>query len=229
MPENNKIVIHLLFLFILLVFGHIVSIVLFKDLTVFYHDNLDSIVVYNQVIGNIISNKYQDSSIFLGGNLDFFYLRHFFKPFILLYSILDAKYAYFINDLIVKLIAYFSFFVLAKKFSKNFFIISLISALFASSIYYKTLGYGLAFLPYLIYLVSFKKKITLKHYLIIILFGLNTDFVADFFIIPIVICLSYIVNKKFTYNELKKKNTSFNYFFFLRCSDKCKFILCSIF
>ena len=40
MPENNKIVIHLLFLFILLVFGHIVSIVLFKDLTVFYHDNL---------------------------------------------------------------------------------------------------------------------------------------------------------------------------------------------
>ena len=55
MPENNKIVIHLLFLFILLVFGHIVSIVLFKDLTVFYHDNLDSIiVVYNQVIGNII-------------------------------------------------------------------------------------------------------------------------------------------------------------------------------
>ena len=68
MLENNKIVIHLLFLFILLVFGHIVSIVLFKDLTVFYHDNLDSIVVYNQVIGNIISNKYQDSSIFLGGN-----------------------------------------------------------------------------------------------------------------------------------------------------------------
>ena len=205
MPENNKIVIHLLFLFILLVFGHIVSIVLFKDLTVFYHDNLDSIVVYNQVIGNIISNKYQDSSIFLGGNLDFFYLRHFFKPFILLYSVLDAKYAYFINDLIVKLIAYFSFLVFAKKFSKNFFIISLISALFASSIYYKTLGYGLAFLPYLIYLVSFKKKITLKHYLIIILFGLNTDLVADFFIIPIVICLSYIVNKKFTFNELKKK------------------------
>ena len=41
MLENNKIVIHLLFLFILLVFGHIVSIVLFKDLTVFYHDNLD--------------------------------------------------------------------------------------------------------------------------------------------------------------------------------------------
>ena len=77
--------------------------------------------------------------------------------------------SYFINDLIVKLIAYFSFFVLAKKFSKNFFIISLISALFASSIYYKTLGYCLAFLPYLIYSVSFKKKITLKHYLIIIL------------------------------------------------------------
>lgn len=204
MPKNNIIVIHLLFLFILLVFGHIVSIVLFKDLTVFYHDNLDSIVVYNQVIGNIISNKYQDSSIFLGGNLDFFYLRHFFKPFVLIYSVLDTKYAYFINDLIVKLIAYFSFFVFAKKFSKNFFIISLVSALFASSIYYKTLGYGLAFLPYLIYLVSFKKKITLKHYLIIILFGLNTDLVADFFIIPIVICLSFIVNQKFTYNKLKK-------------------------
>lgn len=205
MKKNNKIIIHFSLLFLLLFFGHIVSIVLFKDLTVFYHDNLDSIVVYNQVIGKIISNKYQDSSIFLGGNLDYFYLRHFFKPFILIYSVLDTKYAYFINDLIVKLIAYCSFFIFAKKFSKNFFIVSLLSALYASSLYYKTLGYGLAFLPYLIYLVSFKKKIKIKHYLIIILFGINTDLVADFFIIPTVICLAYIVKNDLTYNELKKK------------------------
>ena len=203
-----------IYLFITLFLGHIVSLILFNNLTTFYHDNLDSFVVYNHVIGKIYSGSYNNSDIFLNGELKYYYLRHFFKPISLIYSILNTELAYYLSVGFIKIIAYFSFLIITKKLTKNFFLSALFSALYASSLSYYTLGLGQAILPYLVYLISFKEKINLKHYLIIILAGLNTDFAADFLIFFIIFSISLIIKYESVKRNLKKNITIIIIFYF---------------
>ena len=204
MLKKKIILNHILFLFITLFLGNLISILLFNDLTTFYHDNLDSLVVYNKILGDFYSGNKISSEIFLNGELKIFYLRHFLKPFIFIYSIFDIKFAYFFSEFLVKLTAYFSFFLFAKKFTKNSTVICIFSALFASSLPFTTLGFGLAIMPYVLYLIHFKEKLKIKHYIFIIFFGLNADLVADFFFIPIIISIIFIINKKILITKAKK-------------------------
>ena len=98
MLKKKIILNHILFLFITLFLGNLISILLFNDLTTFYHDNLDSLVVYNKILGDFYSGNKISSEIFLNGELKIFYLRHFLKPFIFIYSIFDIKFAYFFSE-----------------------------------------------------------------------------------------------------------------------------------
>ncbi len=186
---------HIIFISIILL-NYFFPLLIFREITLFYHDNLDSIVVYNHVLGKIYQEGLNYSDIFLGGEIRAHFLRHFIKPFILLYTIFSSELAYWITDLLVKFTCYFSFFILANKITKKKFISCLSSTLFVSLNSYTTLGFGLAILPYIIYLVVFKSQISLKHYLILIFFGLNTDLIADIFFIPIVLCIIFIINRK---------------------------------
>ena len=193
---------HLITLGIFLIY-YFLNILTFKSLTTLGHDNLDGLVVYNKIIGDIYSGKILNSDIFLGGELPYFYLRHFYKPFVLIYALLNPEIAYFFTDFLVKLIAYISFFIFAKKINKNFLINSLCAALFAFAIPFKTLGFGNAIMPYLIYLIIYRNKIEFKHYLIVIFFGLNTDLVAELFLIPFMIIIIFFINKNLLQKNLK--------------------------
>ena len=79
---------HLLFLLIISL-NYIFSLLIFGSITTFYHDNLDSIVVYNHIIGKIYKEglNFNLADIFLAGEIKYYYLRHIFKPFIFLYAI----------------------------------------------------------------------------------------------------------------------------------------------
>jgi len=186
---------HIFFILLLFV-NYFFPLLIFNEITTFYHDKLDSLVVYNHILGKIYRGELVNADIFLGGEIKTYFLRHYLKPFIILYVIFNTELAYWINDFLVKITCYFSFFIFAKKINKNFFICSLTSALFACINTYTNLGFGCAILPYLVYLIIFKENISLKHYIILIFFGLNTDFIADLFFIPVVLVIVFIINKK---------------------------------
>ena len=82
MLKKKIILNHTVFLFITLFLGNLISVLLFYDLTTFYHDNLDGLIVYNKILGEFYSGNKISSQIFLNGELEIFYLRHFLKPFI---------------------------------------------------------------------------------------------------------------------------------------------------
>ena len=170
----------------------------FWEITTFYHDNLDSLAVYNHIIGKIYKEGFNFDliKIFLSGELDFYYFRHIFKPFVILYSIFNTELAFWITDFLFKATCYFTFFCLAKKIQKNNFIAFLGSTLFACITPFKTLGFGLAFFPYLLYLIFYRTKLNTKHYLLLIFFGLNTDITTDLFFIPYALLIIFFIDKK---------------------------------
>ncbi len=193
---------HLLFLLIISV-SYLFPFILFGKVTTFYHDNLDSVVVYNHVIGKIYRENFNFgySDIFLAGEIKYYYLRHIFKPFVLLYSIFNTELAYWTTNIIFKITCYLSFFQLSKKISKDLFISFLGSILFVCLTSFSTLGFGLAIFPYVLYLIIFKSDLNIKHYFLIIFFGLNTDLIADFFFIPVVLLLTVIINKEVLFQK----------------------------
>ena len=188
----------------------------FGSFTSFYHDNFDSIVVYNKIIGKIYREGFNFNlvDIFLSGEIEFYYLRHIFKPFIIFYSIFNTELAYRITEVLFKIVCYLSFYKLAIKISKNYFISFLSSTLFSSFIIFTTLGFGLAILPYIIYLLIYKNKLKIKHYILIVLFGLNTDFIADFLFVPISLISIFLINKDVLFEKFAHILTILIIFFF---------------
>jgi hypothetical protein len=69
MTHNKTVSIHILFLFITLFLGNLVSFLLFNNLTTFYHDNLDGIVVENKILGEFYSGNQSSIEIFLYGDV----------------------------------------------------------------------------------------------------------------------------------------------------------------
>ena len=175
--EMNKKNIHLLFLSILSL-NYIVPLLIFGDITLFYLDSLDHEIVYNSVIGKILTGDLDAVKIFLNGEIKLEFLRRLFQPHLFLYSIFSTEFAYWCVDILVKLTSYFSFFILAKKINKNFYLCGLISCLFASANIPTHEGFGLAILPYVIYLIFYKDNLKFKNYFILIFFGFNTDILA---------------------------------------------------
>ena len=113
-----------------------------------------------------------------------------------MYSFLNTEIAYWITNTVFKLTCYFSFFLLSKKITNNLLISFVGAALFSCLPTFTTLGFGLAIFPYMLYLAIFRSNLKLKHYFLLILFGLNTDLVSDFFFIPIFLLIIFIINKK---------------------------------
>ena len=154
---------HIIFLFILSL-NYIIPFLIFGEITLFWHDTLDSEIVLNYIIGKALSEDFDYLKLFLNEQIRIEYLRRAFQPFISLYIFFNSELAYWLTDILVKLTSYFSFFILAKKINKNIFISATLAALFASINERTVEGFGLAFMPYLIYLISFKSNIKFKHY-----------------------------------------------------------------
>ena len=121
------------FALILLSIYYFLSLIIFNEVVVKPHDNLDFTVVYDHVIGRIFNGDFDAASYFLSGTLKWFYIENIFYPTNLLHLILDNKQYYFTIEISKKILSYFAFYILAKSISKNKFSSS-VSALVYSSI-----------------------------------------------------------------------------------------------
>ena len=210
---------HYLFLFILSL-NYLIPLIVFGKITLFYPDALEVEVVYNKFIGEFVKGNFNSIDI-MSGHLKWDYLRRLFSPIYYLYAF-NNELAYWLVDIILKITAYISFFTLAKKISKNNLLVGLLACLFASTTDQTHLGFGLAISPYLIYLISFKKQINFKHYLIIIFFGLNADLMTTIWIMPFICLTSYFINKKILDDKkihIIKILSIFNIFLFLASAN----------
>ena len=200
---NNNQNIHYFFFFILSL-NYLIPLILFGNTTLFYIDSLDSEIVYNKIIGKILKGDFDSVKIFLNGEISPLFLRRIFHPYSLIYSIFNHELAYWTIDILVKLVSYISFFIFSKKISKNIFISAFVSCLYASANLPTHEGFGLAILPYLIYLVLFKETINTKNILIIIFFGLNSDLLFAGFALPgVTVAILLLVDKKKYYHFFK--------------------------
>lgn len=190
----NKNKIHLFFLG-LLSLNYFFPLIIFGEITLFYHDALDGEIVYNSVIGKIIGGDLKSVSIFLNEEIKAEFLRRLFQPFSIFYYFFQTEVAYWVIDIIVKLTSYFSFYILAKKINHKKFESSIAACLFACVNLRSQDGFGIAITPYIIYLIAFKKNFGFKNYFLILLSGLNTDFATCIPQIPAILLASYILNK----------------------------------
>ena len=170
----------------------------------FYHDVLDAGVVYNSVLGKFYSGERDAFNIFLNGNIEAYYMQYLLKPFSLIYGILNTELAYWTTDFLIKITSYISFFILAKKISKNYFVSCLTSCVYAYFNSNALNGFGTSIFPYLVYLSLFRNNLNIKHYLIVFIFGINSDIVSSLLFSPILLILIFCFKK-----ELILKKTIF--------------------
>lgn len=167
---------HFFFVFLILL-KYIIPYFIFGSITLFYIDALNSEIVYNSIIGEILKGNNDKINLFANGEIKIEYLRRICQPYMFFYSWFKLENAYFLIDFLVKLTSYISFFILAKKINKNFFLCGLVSCIYALSNLPGHEGFGLAILPYVFYLGIYKNKINFKHLFLIVFFGVNSDLI----------------------------------------------------
>jgi len=197
--KNNEIKFHLIFLFILSLY-YLIPYLFIGQLISHPHDVLEDEVVTNHIIGRFYRGDFESINLLLGGEIKWYFLWRIFHPLILLYAFFEAEVAFWLTDIIVKLIAYLSFFKLSRKLNCSIFTSSLMACLFASTFMQTSntmLGLGLAALPYPIYLIIKNNTLKLKHYCVLVFIGLNTDLVRHISMIPIIFFVSWIFFSKY--------------------------------
>ena len=181
----------------LIAIHYLISIIFIGQVIVEPHDNLDNLVVYDHVISKIYKGDIEKLNYFLSGEIKWYYLEKLFYPINILHYILNDKLFYFTNDILKKLFAYFSFYLLAKSLSVSRFNAALGGVLYSTFVYIKMpVGIGLSFLPYILYLLLNKNTLNKKHYLFLFLIGLNSSLIQDFFSFILLIPLSLLLSTK---------------------------------
>ncbi len=222
---NTKINFHLFFLFILSLF-YLLPFIVFGELIIQHPlDRFDNEIVFNGMIGRIFKGEFEAAKLMFNGNYEALFFTRIFHPLIILFAILDLNYAYWTYDILVQIISYITFFIFAKKISKDYFILTLSSSLFVSlsTVYSPVMlasifGLGVAAIPYLIYLNIKNKNLKLKHYLILFFFGLNTHF-YEILVIPVVLLLVFFFNKKINIKKFIKIFSTFVFSIFISNSN----------
>ncbi len=218
--KKEELNVHLIFLFILSLF-YLIPYFWIGQLILNPHDLLDSEIVFNHIIGKIYRSDIESINLFLAGEIKWYFLKGILQPQKLLYAFFETEAAYWLTDILVKLIAYTCFFKLSRRLNCSLFNSALIACLFASYIDAKThFGVGIAAFPYLIYLVTKNKNLSLKHYCLLALIGLNFDLPLHMSIIPVLFFTSLILCPKYQkYNFKLFFKISFVLIFFIFLSN----------
>jgi|TARA_Y100000310_G_scaffold337965_1_gene426375 hypothetical protein len=218
--KKEEFNVHLIFLFILSLF-YLIPYFWVGQLILNPHDLLDSEIVYNHIIGRIYRGDIESINLFLAGEIKWYFLKGILQPQKLLYAFFETETAYWLTDILIKLIAYTCFFKLSRRLNCSLFNSALIACLFASYIDAKThFGVGIAVFPYLIYLVTKNKNLSLKHYCLLALIGLNFDLPLHMSIIPVLFFTSLILCPKYQkYNFKLFFKISFVLIFFIFLSN----------
>ena len=192
----------------LLIFStyYLFSLLIFNAVVINSHDNLQINQVYNHVISKIINGEFESYKIFLAGEFKWHYLEEIFYPLNIFHLIFDNKQFYFFEEILNKIISYFSFYLFSKSFFNNK-IYSIIGALFyATSINdinnIPAPTIFLPFMPYLLYLVNSKDQFKLKHLLVIFFIGLNSSLVFDYLSMILMLIYSYFIMSQKNYKIL---------------------------
>ena len=135
--KKEELKIHSIFLFILSLF-YLIPYFLVGQLIVNPHDLLDSEIVFNHIIGRIYRGDIESINLFLAGEIKWYFLKGILRPLALLYAFFDTEVAYWLTDILVKLISYTCFFKLSRRLNCSLFNSALIACLFASYIDAKT-------------------------------------------------------------------------------------------
>ena len=124
------------FYFISLIAIHyLISIICVGQIIVDPHDMLDGRIVYDHVISKIYKGDIEKLNYFLSGEIKWYYLEKLFYPTNILHYLLNDKLFYFTNDILKKLFAYFSFYLLAKSLNVSRFNAALGGVLYSTFIY----------------------------------------------------------------------------------------------
>ena len=157
--------IHLFFISLLAI-HYVIPLIFIGQVVVIPHDVLDIAVVFDHIISKIYKGDLESINYFLSGKIKWFYLEELFYPINILHYFLDDKLFYFTNDILRKLFAYFSFYILAKSLYISKFNSALGGILYSTLVYIKVpVGLGIVFFPYILYLLINKKSLIKKHYL----------------------------------------------------------------
>jgi len=187
-----------IFALALLSIYYFLSIILFKEVVINPHDNLDITAVWDHVIGRFYNGNLDAANFFLSGILKWYYIENIFYPINLIHLILDDKEFYFANEILKKILAYFAFYILAQSINKNKLNSSVAAIVYSSIINIEKLfGYGMVMMPYFLYLLIRKQKLKPKHFFIIIFTGLNSSLVQDYLGLLLLIPLSILLKQSF--------------------------------
>lgn len=194
LKSNNLSLKYHFYALLIFSFYYFLSFFLFKEIVINSHDNLDNVVVYNHIISRMINGEIDSYKSFLGGEFKWFYLDKIFYPINLFNLIFNDKIFYFVFEIIKKISSYLSFFLFSKFFLKDKKSAFFASILYATIVHLSFANYSptifLSFMPYIFYLILFKKNFSLKHYLIIFFIGLNSSLIFDYlaFITGLILC-----------------------------------------
>jgi len=188
---------HIIFISILAL-HYLVPLILMGQVVVSPHDNLEIGVVYDHIISKIYKGDFESINYFLSGEIKWYYLQKLLYPINVLHYFLNNEFFYYTNDILKRIFPYFSFYLLAKSLDTNKFNSALGGILYASIINIHTpLGFGLPFLPYILYLLINKNSLNKKHYLVLFLIGMNSSFIQDIFAFILLLPLSIFLRKAF--------------------------------
>jgi len=111
---------HIIFISILAT-HYFVPLIFFGNFIAGIHDNLEAGPVINNIISKIYKGSFDSTNIFLSGEFKWYFLDMIFFPINLFHLILDAKSFYFFEEFLKKILAYWSFYIFAKKNLNNKF------------------------------------------------------------------------------------------------------------
>lgn len=171
---------------------YLLSYLYFGSFYARHHDNLNSEFVYNVVIGRFISSGFDTSEfdVFLGGSTRWYHYARALSPLTFIYALLDPKIAYFLTEVITRIIAYFSVLYLGSLYTidrKHLIALALSYSLLLS---FTVFGIGIHAAPLIFYFLLREKNITYGSVLIIIFIGLNSSLALHALFLPIAILIS---------------------------------------
>ena len=113
--KNTIIKYHHLFFILILSINYLFPLLIFGKVTLFYHDTLDVGIVVNKVLGEIYAGNLEIVKNLLNGEMEIKYLRRLFHPYSFFYYFFNTEFAYWLTDILVKIVAYVSFYKLVSK------------------------------------------------------------------------------------------------------------------
>lgn len=145
------------------------------------HDNLDSDAAYNFVSGIFYLHPAEAKHLLLNGNLPVYLVHCLFWPISLLNLLPNAFLAYALNDVLVRAVAFLGMFLLSLRIGASRLAATLAGFVFAFSLALPALGFTVAGIPAVVFLVDLGARQRLRwfHYLVLLLLGWDSSLVLS--------------------------------------------------